>query len=90
MRERREELVLKFALKCANDPAFDHWFPRRITSRNTRNKNSELYLEEKARCERLKNSPIYYFRQILNGKVGKHYGLRNKNYREDVLEAEEL
>ena len=83
MRERREQLVGKFAHKCANDPAFDHWFPRR-TGRATRNK--EVYLESNARCDRLKNSPIYYFRRILNGKVGKSYGVRNKSYREDIIE----
>lgn len=90
LRERREELVLKFATKCANDPAFDHWFPRRVTGRNTRNKNTETYLEEKARCDRLKNSPLYYFRRILNGTIGKHYGTRNKNYREDIVTEDEI
>ena len=83
LRERREEFVKKFALKCARDPAFDHWFPRRNTGRATR--NTDVYLEERARCERLKNSPIHYFRRILNGKEGKTHGTRNKEYREDVL-----
>ena len=75
---------MKFASKCANDPAFDHWFPRRVVNRVTRNKSAEVYLEEKARCERLKNSPIHYFRRILNGKEGKIYGSRNKEYREEI------
>ena len=82
LRQRREELVEKFALKYSKDPAFDHWFPRR-TGRPTR--NSAVYLEERARCERLKNSPLFYFRRVLNGKIGKTYGTRNKNYREDVV-----
>ena len=86
LRERREEIVKKFALKCANDPVFDHWFPRREVARATRNK--EVYLEEKARCERLNNSPLFYFRRILNGKVGKSYGTRNKDYREDIVRKE--
>ena len=85
LRERRGDIVKKIALKCANDPAFDKWFPKKMAVRNTRNKNSEIYLEEKARCERLKNSPIFYFRRILKGKVGKTYGTRNKLYREDVV-----
>ena len=84
LRDRREEIVKKFALKLSNDPAFAHWFPRREVRRNTRNKNAECFLEERARCERLKNSPIHYFRRILNGKDGKSYGTRNKEYREDV------
>ena len=82
LRQRREELVEKFALKCSKDPVFDHWFPRR-TGRPTR--NSDTYMEEKARCERLKNSPLFYFRRVLNGKIGKTYGTRNKSYREDVV-----
>ena len=73
----------KFAFKCANDPAFEHWFPKKNTGRVTRSK--EIYLEEQARSERLKNSPIYYFRRILNGKIGKTYGSRNRMYREDVI-----
>ena len=82
LRERREEIVKKFALKCADDPAFEHWFLRREAMRSTRNK--EIYLEEKARCEWLKNSPLYYFRRILKRKEGKSYGTRNKAYREDI------
>ena len=35
----------------------------------------------------MKNSPVFYFRRILNGKVGKAYGTRNKLYREDVVKA---
>ena len=89
LRQRREDLVLKFATKCANDPAFEHWFPKRITGRATRNQNAEVFLEEKARCDRLKNSPLYYFRRILNGKTGKLYGTRNKSYREEVVHEEE-
>ena len=82
LRQRREELVEKFDIKCSNDPAFEHWFPRR-TGRTTR--NMDTYLEEQARCERLRNSPLHYFRRILNGKKGKTYGSRNKSYREDVI-----
>ena len=85
MRERREEIVAKFAAKCAGDPAFAHWFPLKETRSSNRNKNKEIYLEEKARCERMKNSPLFYFRRILNGKVGKTYGQRNKSYREDIV-----
>ena len=82
LRERREEIVRKFAFKCASDPVFDRWFPKKVSQRVTRNK--ETYLEEPARCERLRNSPLHYFRRILNGKVGKTYGTRNKSYREDI------
>ena len=77
LRERREELARKFAVKCSNDPAFDHWFPK-ITARRSLRNAQETYREEKARCERLKNSPLFYFRRRLNGKVGKVYGERNR------------
>ena len=83
LRERREEIVKKFAIKSSNDPALAHWFPLREATRTTR--NTDIYLEERARCERLRNSPLFYFRRILNGKVGKTYGSRNKQYREDVV-----
>ena len=86
LRERREGIVHKFAHKCTNDSAFDHWFPRNTARRSARNRREgNHYFEETARCERLKDSPLFYFRRILNGKVGKHYGERNKEYREDIV-----
>ena len=42
LREMREELVKKFAIKCSNDPAFDHWFPKKNTGRVTR--NADIFL----------------------------------------------
>ena len=39
------------------------------------------FLESKARCDRLKNSPLFYFRRVLNGKIGKTYGKRYEEYR---------
>ena len=57
LRERREEIVKKFAFKCSNGPALAHWFPLREVTRTTR--NTDVYKEEKPRCERLKNSPLF-------------------------------
>ena len=37
LRERREEICIKFALKCSRDPVFAHWFPLRQGRRSTRN-----------------------------------------------------
>ena len=69
LRDRREPISLRFARKCANDLVFlTKWFPLRNTARQTRNSKGEVYLEKTARCERLKNSPIFYFRRLLNGK----------------------
>ena len=81
LRERRIEATDKFARKAAADPKFCHWFPRRIATRTTRNK--EIYEEKHAKCDRLMNSPIYYMRRRLNGKEGKLYGERNRQYREN-------
>ena len=85
LREGREELVHKFALKCSRDPVFSHWFPKIMTRRSSRTNTDQIYLEEKARCDRLKNSPLFYFRRVLNGKIGKTYGTRNKAYREGMI-----
>ena len=84
LRKRREMLCDKFAKKCCANPRFAHWFPlknTRTSARKSRNGPTEIYLEEKARTDRLKNSPLFYFRRRMNGKEGKRYGLRNAEYR---------
>ena len=85
LRSRREEISLKFARKCTANPRTCHLFPfknTRTSARHTRNGPAEIYQETKARCERLKNSPLHYFRRVLNGKVRKNYGARYAEYRE--------
>ena len=83
LRSRREEMVEKFAAKISQHPRFDKWFPRKDTRCSRRSAvHSEVFLESKARCNRLKNSPLYYYRRVLNGKVGKTYGTRYKECRE--------
>ena len=81
LRKRREDMCLKFAKKCASDPLFAKWFPLKTSRASSRHKTQEIYLESKARCDRLANSPFYYFRRILNGKEGKSYGKRYAEYR---------
>lgn len=76
LRARREALCDKFANKCAAMPLFADWFlPKtgRISAR-VRQKAAEPFLETTVRCERLRNSPLHYFRRRLNGKPGKTYG----------------
>lgn len=60
--ERREGLCDKFAVKSLKGK-YGRWFPRRATSRA---RVTRPFLEEMARCDRLKNSPIYYYRKRLN------------------------
>ena len=79
LRARRIELTDKFAKKALDSERFAHWFPRRA-GRSTR--NSEVYHEYYARCECLKNSPLFYMRRRFNNKPGKTYGVRNKQHRE--------
>ena len=81
LRSRRVELTDKFALKCLENDRFKCWFPLKTGRISARNQ-SEKYREDFAKCERLKNSPIFYMRRRLNGKPGKLYGERNREYRE--------
>lgn len=83
LRERRIEATDKFANKCLSNPRFCKWFPKREGRSTAR--NGEKYYEGFARCERLRNSPIYYMRRRLNGKEGKLYGERNRIYRENFV-----
>ena len=80
LRSRRIAQVDKFAEKAAASDRFGGWFPAR-SSRPTR--GGDQYLETRARCDRLYNSPVHYMRRRLNGKPGKEYGSRNRRYRED-------
>ena len=81
LRDRRIAQVDKFAKKCAASDRFSDWFPRNEAKRT---RNSEEYFEEYARCDRLKNSPVFYMRRRLNGKQGRTYGERNRQYREEI------
>ena len=83
LRKRRENICDKFAAKCAANPLFAKWFPLKNTRSSSRGvKQKEIYLESKARCDRLMNSPFFYFRRGLNRKEGKSYGKRYAEYRE--------
>ena len=80
LRTRREQHCDKFAARCVENPRFSAWFPKN-QGRSAR-ANTEQYQEKFARCDRLKNSPLFYMRRRLNGKQGKHYGERNRQFRE--------
>ena len=80
LRRRREELCMKFANKCVVNPRMKHLFPLK-TRRTSGRLKGDKYLETKVRCDRLKNSPVFYFRRILNGKPGRSYRKRYEEYR---------
>ena len=48
---------------------------------NRRGRQGDKYVEFFAKCDRLRNSPLYYMRRRLNGKEGKKYGEKNSQYR---------
>ena len=78
-RARRIALCDKFAEKTAAGGRFG-WFPLR---EGRTGRHGEVYKEFQARTDRLFNSPVYYYRCRLNGKPGKIYGERNKEYRNE-------
>ena len=83
LRERSIALCDKFANKCLADPRFSHWFPEKSSKTTLRQgKTCEKFREDKARCDRLFYSPIFYFWRRLNGKTGNNYGMRNAQYRD--------
>ena len=85
LRQRRIELTDKFAQKCLKNPRFAKWFPLREGLRASRRlADKEIYRETFARCERLRNSPVFYMRRRLNGKEGKIYGQRYRERRSSV------
>jgi hypothetical protein len=64
LKTRRENACLKFARKCLASDRFAGWFPRRANERCLRNQN--VFKEERARCDRLRNTPVFYMRRLLN------------------------
>ena len=88
LRERRVQHCDKFAAACAASARFGDWFPLKDRRRSTRacaSTASEKYVEKFARCERLRSSPLFFFRRRLNGKAGKRYGECYREFREDSL-----
>ena len=65
LEERRNKIFDEFARKSARNPRFAHWFPpSNTTGHDTRIKKP--YLEEHARTERYKKSPVFKMRERLN------------------------
>ena len=62
LRERREEVCVKFAKKCVNSPRFGHWFPRRETPVRGRRGGVTYkeFKENSVRTKRYLNSPKTY------------------------------
>ena len=81
LRQRRIDQCDAFASKCLDNPKFRDWFP--MKTGRTSGRSGEKYHEKFARCNRLRNTPLYYVRRRLNGKERKDYGARNRDRREN-------
>ena len=60
LRDRRQELSLKFAIKCLKSTRTNEMFPKREKEHLMQNRNSEKYEVQSAKTNRLKNSAIPY------------------------------
>ena len=64
LEQRRDKLSKTFAKKCAESPIFTEWFSKRTPIVNTRNTN--IFNEVPARCNRWMSSPIPHMTRLLN------------------------
>ena len=59
---RREAAIIKFAQKCLNG-SYGHWFPQNPPGRT---RKQLKFREDFARCDRLRKTPIYHMRRVMN------------------------
>ena len=71
LEQRRRELCISFAQKAASSAKFgSSWFPRKqVSEYNIR--NPEIYLDTRARTERMRKNPLSYMRRELNTERNK-------------------
>ena len=76
LHERREKLLLKFALKSTQLKETRELFPLRNTQQSMNTRHTEKYVVQHAHTERLKHSTVPYLQKILNdyenSKLAKH------------------
>ena len=63
LKERRDELSLRFAQKCLKNDKFCSWFPPGVSTRG-----GSHFFEAEAKTKRLKDSAIPYMTRLLNMK----------------------
>ena len=66
LHKRREQLLLKFALKCTQLKETKELFPLNLTQNSMKTRHTEKYVVYHAHTERLKNSTVPYLQKILN------------------------
>ena len=72
--KRRDDNVIKFALKATQSPRFGPaWFKETpITDREVRESTRLKYVEKFSRTERGRNNPIDYMTRMLNEHLSKN------------------
>ena len=74
LRERREDLCLKFAKKCLQVPKLKRMFPRNHHDHEMNKRKSEYYRVNRGLTERLRRSAIPHMQRLLN----EHEGVKRK------------
>jgi len=67
LHDRRQELCERFAQKCLKNENTKNMFPLSKNQHTMKMRNSEKYHVQFAKTSRLKNSPIIYMQNLLNG-----------------------
>ena len=70
LKERREALCLKFAIKAYKNTKFSNWFPKNHSTINTRRQKRAL-VQIKTRASRFGKSPLPYLNELLNTHLMK-------------------
>ena len=65
MSDRRALALEKFAEKCITGK-YSHWLP--LNDQSRRNRKTKIYKEDYARTDRLRKTPIFTIRRIMNEK----------------------
>ena len=70
LKERREALCLKFAIKVFKNPKFSKWFPKNMNPINTR-RHKRALVPIRTRTTRYGKSPLPYLNELLNTQLMK-------------------
>ena len=66
LKERRENLCLNFALKCARNPKMKNMFLEAIKIHQMETRKPEKYQVQDANAERLNKSAVIYMQNLIN------------------------
>ena len=67
LRDRRLEATRAFAEKNIEGPFSERWFPRK-EAHGYPTRAEKPFLEQRAKTERMRNSPVYFMRRLMNSR----------------------